>query len=192
MKQEFGLLPGWIGLAQHGLQMIDVINQHPMMLIHRVGTGCELFSPNYHMKIRVRLFCENGCERHRQIRPTEVCPQEILFMIQFPPGRCPDYSFFGKHPPSIASDVDPLFFNAGWKCFRPARNGQSRASSKPGACGLVRLRNAQLWRAGCTGGACCTTANNPAGTGFHAPVNRPLPFVMRRIEPDRFYIFQYK
>ena len=38
----------------------------------------------------------------------------------------------------------------------------------------------------------CATMNKPAGAGFYASVHGPLPFVMGRIEPDRFYIFQYK
>lgn len=38
----------------------------------------------------------------------------------------------------------------------------------------------------------CATMNRPAGAGFYASVHGPLPFVIGRIEPDRFYIFQYK
>jgi 4-amino-4-deoxy-L-arabinose transferase-like glycosyltransferase len=34
--------------------------------------------------------------------------------------------------------------------------------------------------------------NNLAGAGFYASVHGPLPFVIGRIEPDRFYIFRYK
>ena len=40
--------------------------------------------------------------------------------------------------------------------------------------------------------ACCATMNNLAGAGFYASVHGPLPFVIGRIEPDRFYIFRYK
>ena len=40
--------------------------------------------------------------------------------------------------------------------------------------------------------ACCATMNKPAGAGFYASVHGPLPFVFGRIEPDRFYIFQYQ
>ena len=38
----------------------------------------------------------------------------------------------------------------------------------------------------------CATMNNLAGAGFYASVHGPLPFVIGRIEPDRFYIFQYQ
>ena len=34
--------------------------------------------------------------------------------------------------------------------------------------------------------------NNLAGAGFYASVHGPLPFVIGRIEPDRFYVFRYK
>ena len=40
--------------------------------------------------------------------------------------------------------------------------------------------------------AYCATMNKPAGAGFYASVHGPLPFVFGRIEPDRFYIFQYQ
>jgi 4-amino-4-deoxy-L-arabinose transferase-like glycosyltransferase len=40
--------------------------------------------------------------------------------------------------------------------------------------------------------ACCSTMNNLAGAGFYASVHGPLPFVIGRLEPDRFYIFEYK
>jgi hypothetical protein len=40
--------------------------------------------------------------------------------------------------------------------------------------------------------ACCSTMNNLAGAGFYASVHGPLPFVIGRLEPDRFYIFAYK
>ncbi len=36
------------------------------------------------------------------------------------------------------------------------------------------------------------TMNKAAGAGFYASVHGPLPFVLGRIEPDRFYIFQYQ
>jgi hypothetical protein len=51
VEQEFGLLPGRIGIGQHVLQMIGVVNQHPVLLIDRVGTDDELFAPKYHDKI---------------------------------------------------------------------------------------------------------------------------------------------
>ncbi len=38
----------------------------------------------------------------------------------------------------------------------------------------------------------CATMNNLAGAGFYASVHGPLPFVIGNLEPDRFYIFQYK
>jgi 4-amino-4-deoxy-L-arabinose transferase-like glycosyltransferase len=37
-----------------------------------------------------------------------------------------------------------------------------------------------------------TIMNNLAGAGFYASVHGPLPFVIGRIEPDRFYVFRYK
>jgi len=40
--------------------------------------------------------------------------------------------------------------------------------------------------------ASCATMNNLAGAGFYASVHGPLPFVIGRLEPDRFYIFEYK
>jgi hypothetical protein len=40
--------------------------------------------------------------------------------------------------------------------------------------------------------AYCATMNNLAGAGFYASVHGPLPFVIGNLEPDRFYIFQYK
>jgi 4-amino-4-deoxy-L-arabinose transferase-like glycosyltransferase len=39
---------------------------------------------------------------------------------------------------------------------------------------------------------CCATMNKLAGAGFYASVHGPLPFVIGRLEPDRFYIFEYK
>jgi 4-amino-4-deoxy-L-arabinose transferase-like glycosyltransferase len=36
------------------------------------------------------------------------------------------------------------------------------------------------------------TMNKLAGAGFYASVHGPLPFVVGRLEPDRFYIFEYK
>jgi 4-amino-4-deoxy-L-arabinose transferase-like glycosyltransferase len=40
--------------------------------------------------------------------------------------------------------------------------------------------------------AYCSTMNQLAGAGFYASVHGPLPFVMGRLEPDLFYIFEYK
>ena len=40
--------------------------------------------------------------------------------------------------------------------------------------------------------AWCSTMNKLAGAGFYASVHGPLPFVIGRLEPDRFYIFEYK
>ena len=40
--------------------------------------------------------------------------------------------------------------------------------------------------------ASCATMNNLAGAGFYASIHGPLPFVIGRLEPDRFYIFEYK
>jgi hypothetical protein len=36
------------------------------------------------------------------------------------------------------------------------------------------------------------TMNILAGAGFYASVHGPLPFVIGRIEPDRYYVFEYK
>jgi Dolichyl-phosphate-mannose-protein mannosyltransferase len=38
----------------------------------------------------------------------------------------------------------------------------------------------------------CATMNKPAGAGFYASVHGPLPFVIGRIQPDHFFVFQYK
>lgn len=38
----------------------------------------------------------------------------------------------------------------------------------------------------------CATMNHLAGAGFYASVHGPLPFVIGRLEPDHFYVFQYK
>jgi hypothetical protein len=48
MDQEIAFLPGWIGDAQHLLQMIDVVDQHPVLKINLVRAGRKLFSPGYH------------------------------------------------------------------------------------------------------------------------------------------------
>ena len=37
----------------------------------------------------------------------------------------------------------------------------------------------------------CATMNIQAGAGFFASVHGPLPFVIGRLEPDHFYVFQY-
>jgi hypothetical protein len=51
VEQELGLLPRRIGIGQHALQMIGIVNQHPVLLIDRGGTDNELFAPEYHDKI---------------------------------------------------------------------------------------------------------------------------------------------
>jgi Dolichyl-phosphate-mannose-protein mannosyltransferase len=38
----------------------------------------------------------------------------------------------------------------------------------------------------------CATMNNLAGAGFYASVHGPFPFVIGHLEPDRFYILQYR
>jgi hypothetical protein len=64
VNQKFGLLPARVGAVQHALQMIDIIDQHPVLLIYHLGTGRKLFSPNYHVKTQVGLPCGAFCE-HR-------------------------------------------------------------------------------------------------------------------------------
>jgi hypothetical protein len=51
VEQEFSLLPGRIRIGQHALQMIGVVNQHPVLLIDRAGTDNELVIPEYHDKL---------------------------------------------------------------------------------------------------------------------------------------------
>lgn len=51
VEQEFAFLPGGIGFGQHSLQMVDVIDQHPMLLIKLVGACCKPFVPKDHGRI---------------------------------------------------------------------------------------------------------------------------------------------
>jgi len=50
MDQEFAFLPGRIGAGQHALKMIDIVNQHPVLVVNLFGTGLEPFIPDYHGK----------------------------------------------------------------------------------------------------------------------------------------------
>ena len=48
IDQECAGLPAGIGLGEQAPQMVDVLNQHLVLLVNRFRTGFELFVPNNH------------------------------------------------------------------------------------------------------------------------------------------------
>ncbi len=48
LDHKLAFLPGGIGGGQQLLQMIDMVDQRPVLQVDLVGAGCELFSPGYH------------------------------------------------------------------------------------------------------------------------------------------------
>ncbi len=49
MNCEFGLRRGGIGMFQLLFQKIDVLNQHPVLLVQVCKTSLKLLCPTYHM-----------------------------------------------------------------------------------------------------------------------------------------------
>jgi hypothetical protein len=45
MNQKFTFFPGRIGGGQHLLQVVDVVDQRPVLQVKLAGTGRELFIP---------------------------------------------------------------------------------------------------------------------------------------------------
>jgi hypothetical protein len=60
INQEIAGLHGGVGLGEQALEMIDVVNQHLMLLINRVRTGFELFVPDYHGSERECCLVSNA------------------------------------------------------------------------------------------------------------------------------------
>jgi hypothetical protein len=179
MDQKFGLLPRQVGAIQHALQMIDVINQHPVLLIDHIRTRRELFSPNDHVKKRLGLPCGpyvNMVGRF-DARLTMVCPQAIVCMIQSPPVQNPDFRFIGEHPSYIAHGFKPSFFNVGIEMIPACKQSpkshilETQNPRWPGDWRrLARCATRQLQHTGGTaGGAYGATRNNLAGIDESMP-----------------------
>jgi hypothetical protein len=60
VDQKFALRTGWIGFGQHRLKMIEVINQHPVLVVQRAGARGELFIPKDHGKKQFCLLSGSG------------------------------------------------------------------------------------------------------------------------------------
>jgi hypothetical protein len=53
MHRERRLLPVGMEVLQLLFQKIDVVNQHPVLLVKLFGTSLELFGPKYHNQKRI-------------------------------------------------------------------------------------------------------------------------------------------
>ena len=82
MNQKLTLFARRIGASQHALQMIEVVDQHPVLLINHLGTRRELFSPIYHVK---------NPGRRGSIPRAKICPSST-----FNPGDLPSTDFLAN------------------------------------------------------------------------------------------------
>lgn len=76
MDQEFKFRLGRVGVDQHSSQMIDVVDQDPMLLIQRIGTGRKSFVPEYHAHAGLFGFPSRLPPLPAGLQPIEARPQD--------------------------------------------------------------------------------------------------------------------
>jgi len=95
VEQELAFRPGGIGFGQHPLKMINIVDQHPVLLIQLAGASREAFIPKDHGKILICLLPRSGLWRLTPVQVVNI-PAQIIKYVQFRQVWRLDYGFFGK------------------------------------------------------------------------------------------------